>query len=196
MHDKDFRSIETRLGISLPNFYRKVMRTKGERIVGAFGSNDDTVTLFGTAAEVVKGNRSNRSLLSIVAKKFPKWWRTFLIVGQSEFGEFCVRLDGTPRVWILGYEPDDVPIELASTFAQFVSHEIREAEKRQKESAQRRARFADERRMKHEVVAGANSPESKAWFEATSPQTLFDLLKNSGRRLHRDKRTRLGIAAC
>lgn len=197
MNDADLDKIEAKLKLQLPNAYRTMMRTTGERIVAAYGPDKGMATIFASIEQIVSANKEERRPKSETRAAFPKWWETFFLFGTNGAGDyFCLRLDGKPGVWVIGTDCGDTPSKVDKSLAAFVAESLPEKEKRREEEAKRQAECADETAAELKAIAAAKSPQAKAWMEAKSTKDLFGLLGQLGRRLHPDKLRRFGVACC
>lgn len=196
MTDEDLAKIEAQLKIEVPKGYRTLMRTKGKRIVAAFGPEGGLATIFASVKEVADTNKLMRrdDAMKIA---FPKWWETFFMIGTNGAGDFyCLRLDGKPGVWMIGTDCGDVPSRSDKSLSAFATEALESAEERRRAEAARKAECADEAQAELKAIAASKSKEAKAWFEAESIARRFTLLRESGKELHADKLRRYGVACC
>jgi hypothetical protein len=133
MTDSDLNSIQTRLNIALPDAYRELMRTRAEELRGfTYQLGDETRgwfddLLYLDADEVVRVNLSERQSNTGTECAFPDWSKTFFLIGTNGGGDYyCLRLDGDPKVWMIGSDCGDEPSEQYPTLMEYVEQQIEE----------------------------------------------------------------------
>lgn len=134
MNEADFIRMETELGIILPTEYRPVMTTLANELrqltLEFRGSCDDECLVYLDADRVLLNNLSERgdSGLSERADSgpIPDWAQTYFLIGDNTGGDFfCLRLDKTPGVWVIGSDCEEG--QVAETFEQYVQTRLNDA---------------------------------------------------------------------
>lgn len=132
MTDADLNRIEAKLRITLPASYRKLMGTRAEELKGltheirgkTYGWFD--YLLFLSAKQVIDVNLAERKTISATEEAFPKWSKTFFLIGTNGAGDFyCLRLKGDQKVWMIGSDCGDKPSKMYDSLTQFVNVQVR-----------------------------------------------------------------------
>ncbi|AMV30068.1 SMI1 / KNR4 family protein [Gemmata sp. SH-PL17] len=126
MTEADFAHIETRLGITLPTEYRRVMSASGPTLLELArdyrGDNHYVDSVFVTPERVVSYNLSERLETNGAGGAFPGWWRTYFMAATDGGGNYyCLRLDGRPGLWMIGSDCGDEPRLQREDFAELVT---------------------------------------------------------------------------
>jgi hypothetical protein len=104
MTENDLSEIESQLKIVLPTSYRKMMLSRSAELEADGGLGEP---FYLDAKLLIGANRSERSANSGTGYAFPKWWKTFLLIGDDGAGGYyCVRLDNKPGVWMIGSDTE------------------------------------------------------------------------------------------
>jgi hypothetical protein len=130
--ESDLNRIEKRLGITLPKAYRELMRTRAEELKGLTHQiRGETYRWFDEllylgADEVIEVNLSERQPDAGTEEAFPKWSKSFFLIGTNGAGDYyCLRLKGDRKVWMIGSDCGDVPSEIYGSLAEFVDDQVR-----------------------------------------------------------------------
>ena len=119
----DLARIAGGLGITVPKDYRDMMLARGAEL-RTVGLGD---ILFLEPDEVIITNLIERKPDSGTGYAFPKWWKKFFLVGtDGGGGYYCLRLDRSRKVWMIGSDCGDKPTEVHGSFAEFVNKELQD----------------------------------------------------------------------
>ena len=121
MTEDDLSQIEIKLGISLPNEYRELMRDRSAELHGYGCFDDDFSPVYLDPDILVDVNTIERRYDAGTGYAFPNWWQTFYLIGATGGGEyFCLRLDNKPGVWIIGSDCGDKPLDISANLNAFI----------------------------------------------------------------------------
>ena len=197
MTDRDLAEIESKLKIALPNEYRDLILTHAETLHSCGCFSGDLPRLFLDPAQIIEFNITEKLSDSGTEDAFPNWWREFVLIGTNGAGDyFCLRLDGTPGVWMIGSDCGDESSLMAVSLRNFVDEAVRQHEEEQKREDSRHALFQDEVAAEMQAVAEGSDPKAKQWLEASTPYVMFELLGSLGARISPRKMRLFGIACC
>jgi hypothetical protein len=86
---------------------------------------DGLGSVFLTADHLIDHNLSERQRDSGTGYAFQDWWRTYVIVGTNGSGDFyCLRLDETPGVWMIGSDCGDEPTRTHPRLRELVAQQL------------------------------------------------------------------------
>ncbi len=119
MTEADFIRTETNLGMIPPTEYRSVMTTLANELrqltLEFRGSCDDECLVYLDADRVLVNNLGERG----DSGPIPDWEQTHFPVEDNTSGDyFCLRLDKTPGVWVIGSDCEEG--QVAETLEQYV----------------------------------------------------------------------------
>jgi hypothetical protein len=130
MTDVDLARIEAELGITFPPSYRELVRTRAAELAGLTEAFRGEVRpwfepwVFLSPDWLISANTFERSPESAVGYSRPGWWQEYLLCGTDLGGDyFCLRLDGSPEVWLLEHETGKVKFRYKS-LAEHVEYRI------------------------------------------------------------------------
>lgn len=123
MTETELSRIETELGLALPAEYRQVIAAKGPTLLRLASDYTREVDRDGAVylmvEDVINNNLRERADDSDTSYAFPEWSRTYVMIGTNGAGGFfCLRLDGTPGVWLIGSDCGDDPSRVSEDFSQ------------------------------------------------------------------------------
>jgi|GEM_PF-654168 len=197
MTERDLAEIESKLKITFPNEYRDLMLTRAETLRSCGCFSGDFPRLFLDPAQIIEFNITEKVSDSGTQDAFPNWWREFVLVGTNGAGDFfCLRLDDTPGVWMIGSDCGDKPSLMAKSLRNFVDEAVREHEEEHSREERRHALFQDEVAAEMQAIAEGSDPKAKQWLEASTPYVMFELLDCLGARISPRKMRLFGIACC
>jgi hypothetical protein len=117
----DLKRIEGGLGIKVPKDYRELMlsRTADLKAAGLGG------ILYLNADAIIITNLIERQRDAGTGYAFPNWWKKFFLIGTNGAGDYyCLRLDRNRKVWMIGSDCGDKPLEIHGSLAEFVEEEL------------------------------------------------------------------------
>jgi hypothetical protein len=121
MHEADLAEIETKLGITLPKEYRRIMV---ERDADLWAARDRIDSIFLEHDDVVRANRLENQEGSGTEEAVPGWAKKYVLIGtDGAGGYYCLRLKRSRKVWMIGSDCDNEE-EQAPNFAAFVEAQI------------------------------------------------------------------------
>lgn len=125
MTESDLARIAAALGIELPQAYRDLMRSRGASLRESGRFDDDLSSFAMDPAEVIDCNLLERPRESGTGYVFPDWWQQFFLVGTNGAGDYyCLRLDDSPGVWMIGSDCGTQPRHVAGTLEEFVDAKL------------------------------------------------------------------------
>ena len=145
MTEQELIGIEANLKIALPTEYRDLMLACGAslRTAGCFSGDFSRLCL--ESSQIVSDNQLERAKDSGTAYAFPEWWKKFFLIGTNGAGDyFCLRLDDTPGVWMVGSDCGDEPSLMAKSLRNFVDEAVRKHEEEEERADRRHTLFHDE----------------------------------------------------
>jgi hypothetical protein len=117
----DLKRIEGGLGIKVPKDYRELMLSRAAELKAA---GLDGI-LYLDADTIIITNLIQRKPDSGTGYAFPHWWKKFFLIGTDGAGDYyCLRLDRNRKVWMIGSDCGDKPIEMHGSLARFVEQEL------------------------------------------------------------------------
>lgn len=131
MTKPDLDRIEQQLGIKLPTFYRELMLHRREELANCTYEEEERLVdwfadrIYERAERIIKDNLDFREPDMGVADAFPDWWKTFFIIGTNGGGDFyCIKLDGTQGLWMIGTDCGSNPVHLDESFDHRIDEEL------------------------------------------------------------------------
>jgi hypothetical protein len=198
----ELRQIESRLGVTLPQRYRRLQLEHADRLKKLGWSRKSLVPLYVTAAQVIRPNLAEREPGADNARAFPNWWKKFVMIGTNGGGDFyCVRLSNADGIWLIGSDCDDPPARVAATLDAFVEETIanREAE-RSHRIEQRRRRAASRPEMDAHLAAMKRDRsahlERAWWLTSDAIYPMINELDELKPRVSPRKLRLFGLALC
>src|SRR5262245_40680958 len=88
MTEEQLAEIETALRVTLPEEYRRLMRSRAEVLQTAGCFDGDLSPFFVRLETVIDHNTSERETDAGTAEAFPNWWQTFFLVGTNGAGDY------------------------------------------------------------------------------------------------------------
>lgn len=177
MNDADFATIQETLGLKTPDEYRNLLAARGDefRSLGCFA--DPFSVLFADVKTVIDVNRSER-MSGAIEYSFPNWGQKFFLVGTDGAGNYyCLHLDNSPGVWMIGTDCGDRPILVADRLEPFINDFITQWKTEKEWEQQWRAQLE---RDEHAELRAADNELAKNWITAKTVPVLLDLLKHRG----------------
>ncbi|MGE3808130.1 MAG: SMI1/KNR4 family protein [Gemmataceae bacterium] len=163
MTDKTLAQIEAKLKVKLPAQYGEVIRRLAE-LQAAAQFDDELSGFFLTAEDVITYNKLERRPDSGTGYAFPKWWKTFVLIGTNGAGDYyCLRLDNQPGLWLIGSDCGDEPTLMAADVAEYLAERIQECRAEMELDEEREQR-------RHEVARIAPGEPAPAAPESAVPQ--------------------------
>jgi len=131
MKQEDLDHIAAGLGVAVPAAYATLMKAYGQQLQQYMYdvAGDETCwfepDLYLSASLLVESNLAERQPDTETAALLPQWWDTFLITGDNGGGDFyCIKLDNSPGVWLLGAGLADQPELEYDTLEEFIEDRI------------------------------------------------------------------------
>lgn len=199
MDEKDLSKIAKKLKITIPDAYRDLMQNRNDlREMGCF--DGEYSNLFLDPQNIINSNLWEREK-DAVEYAFPGWWKKFFMVGTNGGGDYyCLRLDNTPGVWMIGSDCGDKPTLTNDTFREYIDQLIAEHEEEQQwlaEVAQRQLPYQEEMAAHLDAInRDEGSKNAKEWLEKDSGYGLLRMLDRLRHKVSPRKMRLYGIACC
>ncbi len=103
----DINRVENELGITLPAEYTRLLSSRRAAALAKMTTNDSAPffdrRLYLDADRIIWTNLSERRLNSATGDAFPRWMKSYVLIGDNGGGDFyCLRLDGSAGVFLMG----------------------------------------------------------------------------------------------
>lgn len=201
MTEEDLRNIESRLGIGLPRVYRAMHLENVDSLLRLDWGTEVLNPLYLTAEQLIVPNLEERKPDMGTACAFPRWWDTFVMVGTNGGGDYyCLRLDHSDGVWLIGSDCDRTPTQVAATLADFVETIIAEHESAKAiaaERARRHAPFEPEIRAHLDAIRREHGSElAQNWMTCNAIYPMFEWLNGLEPKVSPRKMRLYGLALC
>ena len=168
--DKGFTEIELKLGITLPEEYRRVLIQRQIELAEAGCFDGQFSSIYLSLEDVIYVNFAAREHDSEIAAFFPSWWDQFFLIGTNGAGNFyCLRLNQKPGVWMIGSDCGNEPDQLFESLNELI--DLRFGRHREQLENDRRHQELGRDAEAVELAAAESAEDSKAreWVIASSP---------------------------